>query len=141
MRRNMAIAAVVGALGVAFGIYNAYNLNRINENYQQKLVNESKVLAATSLDVLAEGDRATAGLIALKGLPVEGQERPFVSDCMYALEQATGAYNNGDETLNDKLLKHELPVDEMEYDAEGTVIMSYDQMDNAYFWDAQTGNL
>ncbi len=141
MRRNMAIAAVVGALGVAFGIYNAYNLNRINENYQQKLVNESKVLAATSLDVLTEGDRATAGLIALKGLPVEGQERPFVSDCMYALEQATGAYNNGDETLNDKLLKHELPVDEMKYDAEGTYLMSYDQMDNAYFWDAQTGEM
>ncbi len=141
MRRNMSIAAGVGALGVAFGIYNAYNLNRINENYQQKLVNESKVLAATSLDVLADGDRATAGLIALKGLPVEGQERPFVSDCMYALEQATGAYNTGDDTLNDKLLKHELPVKEMKYDAEGTVLMSYDQMDNAYFWDASTGDL
>ncbi|MCR5556776.1 MAG: toll/interleukin-1 receptor domain-containing protein [Butyrivibrio sp.] len=141
MRRFMAIAAGVAVLGVAFGVYNAYNLKRINENYQQKLVNESKVLAGTSLDVLKEGDRATAGLIALRGLPVEDQERPFVSDCMYALEQATGAYSNGDNLVFDKVLKHGLSVDNMRNSADGTMILSYDQQDNVYFWDAETGDI
>ena len=141
MRRNMAIVAGVAVLGVAFGVYNAYNLKKINENYQQKLINESKVLAATSINVLEEGDRATAGLIALNGLPVEGRERPVVSDCMYALEQATGAYNNGDDTVKDKLLKHKLPVDKMKNSVDGTMIMSYDYEDNVYFWDANSGEL
>ena len=141
MRRNMAIVAGVAVLGVAFGIYNAYNLKKINENYQQKLINESKVLAATSIDVLEEGDRATAGLIALKGLPVEESDRPFVSNCMFALEQATGAYNNGDDTVKDKILKHKLPVDKMKNSVDGTMIMSYDYEDNAYFWDSTTGEL
>ena len=141
MRRITAIAAGVAVLGVAFGVYNAYNLKRINENYQQKLVNESKVLAGTALDVLKEGDRAAAGLIALKGLPVEGQERPFVSDCMYALEQATGAYNNGDSLVYDMLLKHKLPVDVMRNSGDGTKIFSYDKHDNSYFWDGETGEL
>ncbi|SFC19592.1 toll/interleukin-1 receptor domain-containing protein [Butyrivibrio sp. YAB3001] len=141
MRRNMSIAAAVAVLGVSFGVYNAYNLKRINENYQQKLINESKVLAATSLDVLEKGDRETAAIIAMEGLPVNGIERPFVSDSMYALEQALGSYSKGEDFVHDMLLSHDLPVKSIEMSSDGSRLLSYDNGETIYWWDVNSGEL
>lgn len=141
MRRYMGIAAGVAALGVVFGIYNAYNLARINENYQQKLTNESKVLAATSQQVLEGGDRKTAALIALEALPTEGNERPFVADAMYALSDALGTYSIGWDLKMDKVLLHDVAVDEFSVNSDLSRVISYDQNESVYYWDVKSGDL
>ncbi len=141
MRRYMGIAAGVAALGVVFGIYNAYNLARINENYQQKLTNESKVLAATSQQVLEGGDRKTAALIALEALPTEGNERPFVADAMYALSDALGTYSVGWDLKKDKVLLHDVAVNKFSVNSDLSRVISYDLSEAVYYWDVKSGDL
>lgn len=133
------ITAVIACLGIAFGLYNAYNLQKINEEYTQKLINESKVLAATSLDVLEEGDREAAALIALAGLPSEEGERPVVPESIYALSQALDCYDIGADMRNDKILSHNLPVSEFVEKPDGTKVISYDTASFVYLWDVETG--
>ncbi len=141
MRRYIGIAAGVAVLGVLFGIYNAYNLARINENYQQKLINESKVIAATSADVLATGDRKTAALLALEALPSEENDRPLVANAVYALSEALGSYTTGGFFKHDKILSHKLSVNEFKVNSDKSRILSYDNNDNLYFWDVAAGEL
>ncbi len=141
VRRNMGIASGVAVLGVAFGIYNAYNLARINENYQQKLINESKVIAATSLRVLDEGDRKTAALIAMEGLPKEGDDRPLVVDDIYALSQALGTYEVGADLKNSLKLRHNMAVRDFACSEDGERVFSYDSMGSLYYWEMDKGEL
>ena len=141
MRRYTGIAAAVAALGVAFGAYNAYNLARINENYQQKLINESKVLASTSRQVLDTGNRKAAALIALEALPGEENDRPFVANAMYALSEALGTYSTGEDIKKDKLLTHDVLVDDFVISKDRTRIFSYDDSEALYYWDITTGDL
>ncbi|MCR4694380.1 MAG: TIR domain-containing protein [Pseudobutyrivibrio sp.] len=139
LRRNFAIATGVAVVALAFGVYTAYNLNQINQNYQDKLRNESKVLAATSLDILENGDRATAAVVALEGLPREGVDRPFVADSMNALSAALGSYDIGFNFSNDKILNHNLSVEDFVVKSDGTKMVSYDNSDNLYYWDLDSG--
>ncbi len=139
MHRNIGIAAVVAALAVAFAGYNAYNLAKINEEYQQKLINESKVLAAKSLEVLEDGDKEAAVLIAMEGLQSEDNERPYVAESVYALSQALGSYDIGATMKADKLLNHVVQVDDFEENVNGKRVISYDTAGFIYLWDLDTG--
>ncbi|WP_022779041.1 toll/interleukin-1 receptor domain-containing protein [Butyrivibrio sp. AE3009] len=141
MRRYLAVTAGVAALGVLFGVYNAYNLARINENYQQKLTNESKILAATSKQVLETGDRKAATLIALEALPGEGGDRPFVPDAMDALADALGSYSVGSTMKKDKILSHDISVSDFAVNSDNTRVVSSDQLDEVYYWNVDTGDL
>jgi len=133
------ITTIIAGLGIAFGLYNAYNLQKINEEYTQKLINESKVLAATSLDVLDSGDRQAAALIALAGLPTEENERPVVPESIYALSQALDCYDIGADLAKDKILVHNLPVTDFVENIQGTRVLSYDTSDYVYLWDLESG--
>ncbi|WP_024865672.1 TIR domain-containing protein [Butyrivibrio sp. FCS014] len=139
VRRSMAIIAGVAVLSIAFAIYNAYNLQRINENYQKMLVKESKVLAEMSIDALEKGDRQTAGLLAMEGLPVNGKDRPLVSDCIYALERATNSFDRGNLPVHDLILKHDLELRDFKVNNDGSRLVSYDDDFGVYWWDLTTG--
>lgn len=141
MRRYVMAAAAVAAVSVIFGIYNAYNLRRINENYQQKLINESRVLAKTSADVLEDGDRKTAALIAVEGLPHDGVDRPFVADAMFSLSKALNSYKLAKTYSVDKSLGHDWKVEEFDCNDECTRMVSYDDHGGLYYWDIVTGEL
>ncbi|WP_026517846.1 toll/interleukin-1 receptor domain-containing protein [Butyrivibrio sp. MC2021] len=141
MRRYVAVAAAIAAVSVVFGIYNAYNLQRINENYQQKLINESRVLAKTSSAALKEGDRKAAALVAVEGLPHDGNDRPFVAETMHSLSQALGSYKIIGNTTYDKLIHHDWEVEGAACNPEGTRMVSYDEKDGVYYWDLNTGEL
>lgn len=141
MRRYVMAAAAVAAVSVVFGIYNAYNLQRINENYQQKLINESRALAKTSADVLAAGDRKTAALIAMEGLPHEGTDRPFVAETMYSLAKALNSYKLASGYTVDKALTHDWKVEGFDCNDECTRMVSYDDHGGLYYWDTTTGVL
>ena len=138
-KRNTAIIASAAAFSLAFGLYNAYNLRRISENYQKMLIKESKVLAEKSIDALAAGDRQTAGLLAMEGLPVNGKDRPLVSDCIYALEKANNSYDQGIIPVYDKVLKHDRELRSFQLSSDGTRLVSIDEGYAVYWWELSSG--
>lgn len=136
---SISIAAVITALAVAFGLYNAYNLDKINAEYQQKLINESKVLAEKSEDALDAGDRRVAALLAMEGLPSEDNDRPLVPESVYALSRALDCYDVGAEMRHDRILSHNMQVDDFAENLKGTRVVSYDTSKYVYLWDLDTG--
>lgn len=141
LRRAVCATAAVAVFAVAFGCYSMYNSMMIKKNYRGKQINQSKYLADTSLSLLEDGDRITAGLIALEALPSGKNHRPYVASAQYALSESLNAYENGGYLLKDRLLKHDLPVKNMTYSYDETKIVSLDQGGNVYVWDAGTGEL
>lgn len=141
VKRNMRIAVAAAALGIAFGAYNAWNLARINENYKQMLVQESKALAERSMDVLDNGDRKTAAKIVMAALPGAGGDRPYVTEAANALSVALGSYDMGDELSYDGILEHDVQVEGFDYDEETGYLVSYTENGDIYFWNVKTGEL
>ncbi len=139
LRRNTAIVAGVAAVAIAFGAFTAYNLAKLDAEYQQKLINESKVFARTSLDILERGDREAAALVAMEGLPGKDKDRPFVPEAMYALSQAMGVYNMGGDMEPVCILEHDVNVSEFAENKDGTRVVSADFENTVYFWDLETG--
>ena len=92
MKRIAATCAAAAALAILFGAYSTYNAALIRHNYEGKQRNQSKYLADTALNLLAEGDRRAAVLVALEALPSEGNSRPYVPEAQYALSQALHCY-------------------------------------------------
>uniref|UniRef100_UPI004057286C TIR domain-containing protein n=1 Tax=Acetatifactor sp. TaxID=1872090 RepID=UPI004057286C len=133
------VSATVAALAISFGAYNAYNAAIIQENYEGKQRNQSKYLADTSLQLLEEGDRRAAVLVALEALPSEENERPYVAEAQYALSQALYAYDAGNAMQMERVLSHDLPVDEFYFNEAGTRVVSMDQGANIYVWDVESG--
>ena len=90
---------------------------------------------------MENGDRINAGLVALEALPGENNNRPLVSAAQLALSQALYAYSDGNTLLKDRLLKHDLPVDNIRYSNDGKILATIDQGDNVYVWDISEGKL
>lgn len=141
MKKAMATVSILAALGIAFGAYNAYNNAIIRENYHAKQVNQSKYLAKTALQLLEEGDRQTAALIALEALPSKENDRPYVPAAQYALSQTLHAYDTGNAISMDRNLKHDLPVSEFAFDLTGDRLISKDDGNNIYVWNVADGEL
>ncbi|SFO60586.1 DNA-binding beta-propeller fold protein YncE [Pseudobutyrivibrio sp. JW11] len=139
MRRNVGIAAAIAAIAVAFGGYTAYNLAKINEEYQQKLVNEARVIAATSLDVLDDGDAKTAALVAMEGIGTEENGRPYVTDPVFALSQALGTYNLGLNLEHDLKLNHDVNISDFAINEDGNRVISVDNNNKIYIWNLDNG--
>lgn len=141
MKRIAALSALVAIMAVSFGAYSSYNANLIQQNLEGKQTNQSKYLADTALSLYEVGDRRAAVLVALEALPSEENDRPYVAEAQYALSQALGCYDTGNEIQMDLALHHDLPVSDFSYNDAGTRIVSVDQGDNVYVWDVETGEL
>lgn len=141
MRKIITASVAIAVMAISFGIYSVYNYLTIKKNYEAKLINQSKYLADTSITLLEHGDRMTAGLIALEALPGEGNKRPLVSSAQLALSQALYAYADGNDMLKDRLLKHDLSVEDIKYSDDGSKLVSLDLGGNVYVWDVSNGNL
>lgn len=168
MRKYFAIAIGISALGVAFGVYNAMVARQISlknveitqkneeitakneeilakneeivEKNTQMLINQSKYLADLSLEVYETGDRKTAGLLALEGLPVN-DERPLVPDSLYALSNAMDVYSIGAEMRYDQVLKHDFTVAGMRFNDDASKLVSRDNGHCVYLWDVEKNEL
>lgn len=125
-------------LAAAFGGYSAYNAVMIQKNYEGKQINQSKYLADTAMNLIEEGDRITAGLIAMEALPGKKDDRPYVTSASYALGQALNLYDNGNVIQKDCLLKHDMPVSNISYSYDGTELVSIDTEGNVYVWDIES---
>ena len=131
IRQTMFIIAGAAAVLVTFGaIFSAYNAavaanmrklaeerkelmeetSRLADDYHDQLlatqINQSKFYAREALDLLENGNREDAVLVASEGLPRENNPRPYVSEAEYALACSLYAYEDGSIADYDRILSH-----------------------------------
>ena len=164
-----AAAAIVALAGVAFGIYNANVADKMQKladekakladektaladektalaeeislQYRGKQENQSRFYAQESLDLLRSGNREDAVLVAMEGLPFENNERPYVPDAEYALGRALYAYDSGSTLTQDRILHHDLSIDEIMCTYDKSKIVSIDSGNKVYVWDVSDWTL
>ena len=139
MKQLAMSAAVVAVFALLFGAYSTYNATLIRQNYEGKQRNQSKYLAETSLRLLENGDRRAAVLVALEALPSEDNDRPYVAEAQYALSRALYSYDTGLEVKPDRVLPHDLPVDNFCLNADATKAVTVDEGGSVYVWNIQSG--
>ncbi len=93
-RAFMAVGVEIAVAAVFIGML----LNRnavIQTQLRQTQMNESMALASLSKEAYEDGDYQEALSLALKALPEEGEERPYVAQAEAALASALKPYFNG----------------------------------------------
>ena len=152
-------ALITGGAGAAFGVYNASIARQMeglarekgelaNDNaqlaldflqeYREKQINQSRFYATRSLSLLSDGYRKEAALVALAGLPAEGDNRPYVSEAEYALSRALHAYDTGEVRDHYQNLTHELPVSRMWANEDNTRLATLDSNNSVHIWDTDS---
>ncbi|MBR5361275.1 MAG: TIR domain-containing protein, partial [Lachnospiraceae bacterium] len=156
------VAAVVAIAGTAFGIYNANVARRMTQlanekaaladektklaeeitvQYQGKQENQSRFYAEEALTLLRSGNREDAVLVAMKGLPSEGNDRPYVADAEYALARALYAYDEGSSISYDRVLTHDLSVYNMYATEDRKKVITTDAGSKVYVWNTNDWSL
>ena len=99
LRRVAAAGAAVAVLAVSFGVYSAdkaatiaSQAARIEAEYKNALISESRFLTEQAKNYLAEEDTIGAVEMALRALPSETQDRPVLADAKYVLGSALDVY-------------------------------------------------
>ncbi len=141
LRQAAAVGAAVAAGGVLFGMYSAYNASLIRQNYEEKQRSQSRYLAEESLQLLGEGDRRSAVLVAMEALPSGENSRPYEPEAQYALSRALYCYEQPGQMLADRVLRHDLPVSGFSLSEDGERAVSYDQGGAVYVWNVGTGEI
>jgi hypothetical protein len=94
--RRIASAVIAAfAFVLSFGAFSTWQYVQIDREMQQKLENQSYVLAEYAVSELANGDPDMAIMLALEALPedLDKPERPFVPAAQKALSDALGVYD------------------------------------------------
>lgn len=139
MKKAAAALSAVAVAAILFGAYSTYNAVMIQQNYEGKQRNQSKYLADTSLDLLEEGDRRAAVLVALEALPGEENDKPYVAEAQYALSQALYCYDREQDMKPDRILQHEQPVSDFWLNQDASMAVTIDQGNNVYLWEVDSG--
>ncbi len=92
LQRVAAVSMAGLFLAAAFSTYALRQNQRIQEEYRNHLISESKHLAALAQNAYETGDPLTALEIALRALPSENQDRPVIPQAQFVMEQALGLY-------------------------------------------------
>ena len=142
IRRAAIVVAAVFAALVAFGSYMSYSWKKIDESYIESLRSRSMYLANESRQLLEEGKRADAILLALAALPQDGNDKmPETAEAVRALTDATGAYEAAkgnlyyEATWNYKtkdIVTRAIQSDEKVY------LAALDLVGTVYCWDLRT---
>lgn len=156
------IAAVVAIAGTAFGIYNANVAKKMTQlanekaaladektklaeeitvQYTGKQENQSRFFAEESLMLLREGNRQDAALVAMQGLPSEGNDRPYVADAEYALSRAVYAYDEGNFMTYDRTLTHDLTIYDIYSTEDRKRVITRDSGNKVYVWNTKDWSL
>ena len=154
-----ASALLIGGAGTAFGIYNASIAREMEEMNQQqrsltsentrlaldymnenrdRQINQSRFYASKAMNLLSDGYRKQAALVACEGLPSAGDNRPYVAEAEYALSSALHAYDDGRSRAFYKNLEHDLPVSAYWKSENGSRLISLDHGNNIHIWDTAT---
>ena len=138
---RLAIASAAVILGLsALSVYYVWSAAQIQENYEQALWNQSEYLASESQKTLNEGDRLTAMLLAIHGLPAKEEDRPVVPNAIRALADASYAYKApGSNALSlDRSFTHPETVRGYVADWERQRLITYGNY-KLFVWDMQSG--
>ena len=105
MHKILAVAAVVGAVGIAFGTISTVmalkiqnQKEQIDKQYWAALENNARMSADNALELLQSGDRIGAMNMALQLLPedLKKQSIPYTSEAYFALTDSLQPYATGD---------------------------------------------
>ena len=108
--------------------------DEITVQYQGKQENQSRFYAQEAMSLLRSGNREDAVLVAMEGLPSEGNERPYVPDAEYALSRAVYAYDCATRMTCDRILQHRLTVSEMIVSEDRKKLVVIDAGSRVYVW-------
>ncbi|MBP0976363.1 MAG: hypothetical protein J6P20_09890, partial [Oscillospiraceae bacterium] len=75
-------------------------------------------------------------LVAMAGLPGEGNDRPYVAEAEYALSEVLHAYDTGDFMDYDRTLPHDLTVYDEKLSDDGKYLVTKDSGHNIYVWES-----
>ncbi len=91
----LALVSAVAAYAINRAYVIARQAERIEEEYRNTLITQSRYLAEKSGELLAQGDRIGALQVALAALPegMEDDSRPLVTEALYALNNAVYPYH------------------------------------------------
>ena len=100
-------------------------------------------MANISGQLLAEGDRRTAIMVAREALPadLDNPERPYVEEAEYALGQALQVYKTDNRFLPDIALKHANAVNFIKLSFDGKTAVTSAKDGYLYVWETQHGDL
>ena len=146
LRRIAITASIITVFLTLFSAYSIYQNIQIKKNYEEKQINQFKLMADKSHQLLESGDRESAILVAMEALP-EGsgdKKTPLVGDAMLSLESALSLYTLPDQEgynahrimkMHDESnLMHSLDSDER-------VLVTYDYENTIYFWNLNSEEL
>lgn len=140
-RRMAALFSAALAAALVLAVYFFHTARQIQENYEQALINQSRYLSSTSLELLDDGDRLTAIALALEALPSEDHPRPWIPEAEYALGCATNAYTSTPDVLPITSFVHNDTVRGFLLTQDGKQLVSWDTTNQLYVWDTQTYRL
>ena len=140
-RRTTALVSVILTLAAIAVSYLLYSNARIRAQYQQTLINESKTLAAQSLEAMSARDRYHALSYALEALPSEDLDRPVTSEAVYALHKASGAYSLPYQVVQTKLFDGALDYEKMILLPNSGYLAAMDSSAVISVYDPSTGEL
>ena len=127
------IAGIVAITSVAIG-YLSYSRNAIKKNYNNALINQSVYLSQSSQEALnTMGDRVLATQLALKALPEQGNDRPIISEALYALQKSTGAYVMKDD-MPRATWTYQMPGAIRYFDVKDDYACAFDNLGNISIW-------
>lgn len=143
------VALAICMCFMAYFIYSNHQIQQANEqlananeqiqsNLDQALENHSMFLANTANDLLDDGDRLTAMLLALEALPEYDGERPYVAQAEQALASAAGAYLADSEIMAVGAFTCDAVVSNFKVTDDGALIYIQDDRDVVTIWNTDT---
>ncbi len=108
---------------------------------QKNQISQSRYLADISGELLEEGDRYRAILVACEALPkdLENPDRPYVEEAEYALAKALGVYDIDSMYDMDVVLDHNKPVSYMELSPDGKTLLTLSEDGYSRMWNTEDG--
>ena len=171
LKRMMISAAVIGGACFLFGAYSTYQSVRIRHQSQQiqeqseeimqkseeiraqseeieaqaqdLLAWQSESLSETALELYESGDRMTALMVALAGVPedLDHPDRPIVAVSEAALGEILEVYANAREIKPYYAFQHDTTTNTMTISPDGTRLVVLDDLDQLYCWNVENGIL
>lgn len=143
IKRVITISICFSLFFLAFGSFSTWQAIQIKQQVNKTLEGQSLYLANLSRQVLNEGDRRTAILLALEALPknLEKPERPYVEEAEYALTEGLNIYNTSNTFMSDIVLNHRKSVSNIQISPDHSKVFTVCNDGKIYLWDTSNGNL
>lgn len=143
IKRVVTVSVSAALFFLAFGSFSAWQALKLKLQVDKTLRGQSLYLSDLSKQLLEEGDRRTAILLALEALPInlEHPERPYVEEAEYALSQALAAYKTDYYFVSDIALNHRKGITDIKISDDGSKVFTVCNDGNIYLWNTENGEL